>query len=175
MAAAYSSPGASDFRFSRKEHLSLSQKPQQKSYVSLVLMGSHVLPWANLGVWGCEAWIGQSWSHDSLSFLGAVSSSGTTWMAVGERWILRGRGRASITRKRNGCWVAKQLMILVSFIGQQQIAGVNGFGLEPWFLIPTFLSVKLYTLKPMFPTWVGVCRKLQCFMFFLRNLNVFLF
>lgn len=34
----------SDFRFSRKEHLSFSQKPQQKSHVSLVLNGSHVLP-----------------------------------------------------------------------------------------------------------------------------------
>lgn len=53
--------------------------------------------------------------------------------------------------------MAKQLMILVSFIGQQQIAGVNGFGLESWFPLP----VKSHTPKPMFPTDGGVCRKLH--------------
>lgn len=94
-------------------------------------------------------------------------------LRVGERWILKGEVWAFITGKRNGYWVAKQLMILVSSVGQQQIAGVHGFGLESWFLIPAFLPVKLHTPKPMFPTGVGVCRKLQCFMFFLCKLNVF--
>lgn len=34
-------------------------------------------------------------------------------------------------------------VILVSPTGQQQIIGVNGFGIVSWFLIPAFLPVKL--------------------------------
>lgn len=64
--------------------------------------------------------------------------------------------------------MAGQLRIAVSLMGQQQIAGVNGFGLESWFLVLAFLPGKSHTPKSMFPTGVGVCRNLQCFILFMQ-------
>lgn len=123
-----------------KEHQPISQKPQQKSHdVSLVLMGSHVWPWANqslsLGLWDSDwpvlvTWYPLWFFFPSFPFLVEPPLQGHVSSEQG-RGNDSGRGIMGFYYQKRG-WMdtgMKQLNVTISsFCRSEGDRGVSGFG-----------------------------------------------